>query len=65
MNDGTQSPNAEYAGQCDPHLESRLSPIPHDYEVVGDEDGSLADGGSYDVLKCRRCGRVAYSPIAD
>ena len=51
--------------QCDRSQPSRTSPVPHDYEVTGDEDGSLADGGSYDVLTCRRCGRVAYSPVAD
>jgi hypothetical protein len=50
---------------CDPTKESRLSPVPHDYEHVGEEYGSLGDGGSYDILKCRVCGRVAYSPMAD
>jgi hypothetical protein len=51
--------------ECDPAKESRLSPVPHDYEVLGQEYGSLADGGSYDILKCRACGRTAYSPMAD
>jgi hypothetical protein len=50
---------------CDPTKESRLSPVPHAYEVVGEEYGSLADGGSYEVLRCHCCGRVAYSPMGD
>ena len=51
--------------ECDPTKQSSLSPVPHDYEHVGEEDGSLADGGCYDVLRCRNCGRVAYSQVAD
>ena len=51
--------------RCDPAKESRLSPVPHSYTSVGQEDGSLSDGGSYDILKCTSCGRVAYVPIAD
>lgn len=51
--------------ECDSTKESRLSPVPHDYEHVGEEYGSLADGGSYDVLKCRNCDRVAYSQMPD
>lgn len=39
--------------------------MPHDYEVVGEEYGSLGSGGSYEVYKCRRCGRVAYSQLPD
>lgn len=50
---------------CIKEYEDRLSPVPHDYEMVGEEYGSLDSGGSYDILKCRVCGRVAYSPIAD
>lgn len=50
---------------CDRTKESRLSPVPHDYEVVGEEYGSLGDGGSYEELRCRGCGRVAYSAMAD
>lgn len=50
---------------CDPTKESRLSPVPHDYETVAEEYGSLGGGGSYDVLRCRVCGRVAYSAMAD
>ena len=50
---------------CDPTKESRLSPVPHSYNSIGQEDGSLSDGGSYDILRCENCGRVAYSPIAD
>ena len=53
------------APHCDPAKESRLSPVPHSYTSVGQEDGSLSDGGSYDILKCTSCGRVAYAPIAD
>lgn len=50
---------------CDPTKESRLSPVPHDYEVVDQEYGSLGDGGSYDVLECKNCGRRAYSSLPD
>lgn len=51
--------------ECDPKLESRLSPAPHDYEVVGEEYGSLGDGGSYEKLKCKVCDRIAYSMLPD
>lgn len=37
----------------------------HDYEYLDDEHGSLADGGSYEHYRCRRCGRHAYSPLPD
>jgi hypothetical protein len=50
---------------CDPTKPTSESPAPHDYETVGEEYGSLASGGSYDVLKCQNCGRVAYSPMPD
>lgn len=50
---------------CDPAKPDRLSPVPHDYVEVGEEFASLADGGSYVVLRCRACDRQAYSPIAD
>lgn len=50
---------------CDPTKENRDSPVPHDYEYVDDEYGSLGEGGSYEVWKCRRCGRVAYSMMPD
>lgn len=50
---------------CDPTKPSAESAVPHDYEAVDEEFGSLADGGSYDVLLCRNCGRRAYSPMAD
>lgn len=50
---------------CDPTKESRLSPVPHVYDVVGEEYGSLGDGGSYEKLRCRRCDRVAYSQLPD
>jgi hypothetical protein len=50
---------------CDPAKPNAESPVPHDYEVIGEEYGSLASGGSYEVLECRVCGRVAYSPLPD
>lgn len=50
---------------CDPALPDSASPMPHDYEYVGDEYGALADGGSYEEYRCRRCGRHAYSPLPD
>ena len=50
---------------CDPALPSAQSPVPHDYEHVEDEYGSLADGGSYEKLRCRSCGRITYSPLPD
>lgn len=55
----------EPRAECDPTKESRLSPVPHVYDVVGEDEGSLADGGSYEELRCRRCGRVAYSQLPD
>lgn len=51
--------------RCDPALPSALSPVPHDYDHAGDDYGSLADGGSYEELRCRNCGRTAYSPLPD
>ncbi len=51
--------------RCDPTKETRKSPVPHSYENVGEEYDSLGNGGSYDILKCRNCGRIAFSPIAD
>lgn len=50
---------------CDKTKPNNLSSVPHDYENVGEEYGSLGDGGSYDVLKCKVCGRIAYSMMAD
>jgi hypothetical protein len=50
---------------CDPELPSALSPVPHDYDVIGLEDGSLADGGSYEILRCKACRRIAYSQLPD
>jgi hypothetical protein len=50
---------------CDPALPSAESPVPHDYKTIGTDYGSLADGGSYEVLCCRVCERVAYSPLPD
>lgn len=53
------------APRCDPGQPSALSPVPHDYDHDGFEYGSLGDGGSYERLCCRRCGRVAYDPLPD
>lgn len=50
---------------CDPAKPSNLSPAPHDYKEIGEEYGSLAAGGSYEILECRVCGRIAYSPLPD
>lgn len=55
----------DYPKTCDRAKESRRSPVPHDYEVTGEDYGALGAGGSYEVLTCRRCGRVAYSPLPD
>jgi len=51
--------------RCDPAMPSAQSPVPHQYDVTGTEDGSLADGGSYEVLKCRNCSRTAYRQLPD
>jgi hypothetical protein len=37
----------------------------HDWEHIDEEYGSLGDGGSYDVYRCRGCGKRSYSPMAD
>ena len=50
---------------CDRRKPSAWSPVPHDYEEIDEEYGGLADGGSYYVLKCKSCSRVAYSPMPD
>lgn len=50
---------------CDPDKPNGTSPWPHDYEEIGEEYDSLANGGSYVVLRCRRCKRKAYHPMAD
>jgi hypothetical protein len=46
--------------RCDPTKPNAESPVPHEYRPDGDECVSLADGASFERLKCRRCGRVAY-----
>jgi hypothetical protein len=51
--------------RCDPDLPDALSPVPHDYEKTGTDDGSLADGGCYDILRCAVCHRVAYRQLPD
>ena len=56
--------------RCDPELSSAQSPVPHDYARATDlgddgfEHGSLA-GGSYEILRCRSCHRIAYKPLPD
>ena len=50
---------------CDPAVGNAFSKIPHQYEHVDEEYGSLADGGSFDVLRCRVCGRQAYAQLPD
>lgn len=37
----------------------------HDYEYVDDEYGSLADGGSYEMHDCSKCGHRIYVPLPD
>jgi hypothetical protein len=62
----TRNPECTGGGaECDPAQPSALSPAPHDYEAAGDDYGSLADGGSYERLRCRKCGRIAYSQLPD
>ncbi len=51
--------------RCVKSLENARSPYPHNYKVIGEEYGSLADGGSYEKLQCVDCGRVAYSMMPD
>lgn len=51
--------------ECDPLVPSNQSPIPHDYEVVDQEYGSLDAGGSYGILLCKRCKRIVYSQLPD
>lgn len=54
---------------CDPALPDGKSPVPHDYKHERDSDdyGSLAEGGSYEALRCQRphCRRLAYRPLPD
>lgn len=42
-----------------------LSRQRHNYVVVDEEYDSLENGGSYEVLRCTRCHRIAYQPLAD
>lgn len=53
------------AVKCDPDLPGSQSPVPHDYESAGEEYGSPGDGGSYEILRCRSCKRIAYQPLPD
>lgn len=50
---------------CDSTKPDSQSPWPHDYVYVDDEYGSLAEGGSYEIHKCTRCGRVTYFQLPD
>lgn len=50
---------------CDRTKPNAESPVPHDYAEEGQEYGSLAEGGSYDIFVCRACGRRAYSQLPD
>lgn len=50
---------------CDPGLPSAFSPVPHDYEIQDTEYDSLANGGSYEQLRCRACHRIAYHQLPD
>ncbi len=45
--------------------EKPCHPDEHEYEYLDDEYGALADGGSYEVYICTKCGRKSYSPLAD
>lgn len=51
--------------QCDRTKPSDQSPWPHNYEHHGYEYASLIEGGSYEILKCQRCGRIAYQMLPD
>lgn len=35
------------------------------YYNAGDEYGSLADGGSYQMCDCSNCGKRVYVPLPD
>lgn len=37
----------------------------HEWKWHDEEYGSLADGGSYDVYKCAKCGSLSYSAMGD
>lgn len=37
----------------------------HDWVYVDDEYGSLADGGSYEIYKCKKCAQISYSQLPD
>jgi hypothetical protein len=34
-------------------------------DYLGDEEGSLSDGGSYEIYRCRICGLKYYVPLPD
>jgi len=59
------SESAEPAPRCNPLLPSAHSPVPHDYAVTDTEYGDLGSGGSYEVLECQACQRIAYRPLPD
>jgi hypothetical protein len=41
------------------------APCEHVWVYHDDEYGSLADGGSYAVYRCGKCGQFDYSPLPD
>jgi len=62
---GQLVPTACPRTRCDPALPSAQCEDPHPYVPAGAEYGALADGGSYERLRCAACGRVAYDPLPD
>lgn len=56
---------SEDSVSCDPGKPNSSSPVPHDYDIVGEEYGSLASGGSYEKLECNKCHRIAYMQLPD
>lgn len=37
----------------------------HEYRWIEDEYGSLAEGGSYEIYECRKCGQKHYCQMPD
>lgn len=37
----------------------------HDWKDIGEEIGSLGEGGCYDIYQCRLCGKIEYSEVPD
>jgi len=46
-------------------MEPDTSECKHEWRWVHDDYGSLGDGGSYEVYKCRKCGKTEYVPLPD